>query len=345
MRRAVHRCGWCLMRALVIGGSGFIGLHLVDALVTAGFEVRVTTRKSTPTMFLRKRPVELVPASLEDANALRTAMVGCDVVMLAGAYYPRYSLDQEAALEQGLAGIRNVVSAAHAAGIQRIIYTSTIATLAPARGALADEQDVCAEMPRDSVYCAVKWAMERELESGCAGRIELSTLLVGGCVGPGDLRVGTTGVLVGAIRGVLPFYVGGIVNLVDVRDVARVHVAAIDGPAGRYCVAPHNVRLGELLRQIVQRYGGRVPERVTAADGAARALLSEREAAPNRARVALPRELVDIVARGQAVSSARAQEQLGIAFAPLWPALDATHDYFVRYGYLPRTQHKEGQSI
>ena len=328
------------MRALVIGGTGFIGLNLVDALIAHGDSVRVTRRKRSATILLQGRPVELVDGSLEEPEKLARAMTGCDVAFLTGAYYPRYSIDLEASLAEGVGGVRNACEAARMSGLPRLVYTSTIATLARAPADRpADERDIAAERPAGSVYRAVKWAMQREVELARQRGLDVVTMLPGGCVGPWDVRLGTGSVIVGVIRAALPWWVDGIVNLVDVRDVARAHVAAATrATADRYCLAGHDVRVGWLLRHIASRYGGRVPDLQLSPDEArTRSDADEREAAPHRRRVAVPRELVDMATSGQCVSSARARSQLGVELSSLDGALDRAHDWFVRHGYLPRT--------
>jgi dihydroflavonol-4-reductase len=326
------------MKALVIGATGFLGLNLVDALLAAGAQVRVTRRKQTATILLRGRPVERVDASLQEPEKLRRAMDGCDVVFLTGAYYPRYSLDLPASLAEGLQGMRNACAAALAASVPRFVYTSTVATLARAPGRReASEDDVFHRMPEGSVYRAVKWAMEQEVEDARRAGLSAVTLLPGGCFGPWDVRVGTGSVLVGVVRGALPWWVDGLINLVDVQDVAAAHVAAAAPlPSHRYCLVGHDVRVHWLLRHIVARYGGRLPPvELSAEEARAQALHDERLAAPERRRVAVPRELVDMATTGQAISCARARRDLGLSPAPLDRTLDRAHQWFVRHRYLP----------
>jgi dihydroflavonol-4-reductase len=326
------------MRALVIGATGFIGLNVVDALLSAGASVTVTRRKQSATILLSGRAVERVEASLQRPDQLRRAMVGCDAVFLCGAFYPRYSLDLNGALSEGVSGVRNACDAAVAAGVRRLVYTSTIATLKRApRGRPADESDVATRRPRQSVYRAVKWAMQKEVERARWRGLSVVTLMPGGCLGPWDVRLGTGSVLVGVVRGSLPWWVDGVVNLVDVGDVARAHLAAATTSASDcYCLGGHDVRVGWLLRHVAERYGGRVPETELSADAArARADADESRAAPRRERVAVPREFVDLVTSGQSVSSARAEAELGIATTPLDVALDRAHAWFVRHSYLP----------
>lgn len=333
-----------MTRALVIGASGFIGLHVVDRLLAQGIEVRATVRKSTPTMFLRKRRVELVPGSLEDPEGLRAAMRGCDAVLLTGAHYPRYSLDLQQSIAAGVSGVRNACQAALDAGVSRFVYTASIVTLEPSEDGPSTEDDALRALPTHSVYRAVKWAMEREVELAAQRGLSTVTLLVGGCLGAGDLRVGTTGVLVLAVRGELPFWLDGTVNLVDVEDVARANVAALTAPGARYNIAPHNVRFGALLQELVARYGGRIPPEVSADEAVQLAEAAERQAALRKERVPFPRELVDIITSGHPVSSARAERELGLSFSPLWPALDRAHEFFTRFGYLPRQSQRQRES-
>lgn len=336
------------MHALVIGGTGFLGLNIVDALLEAGAKVTVTRRKRSITALVRKRPIELVDASLEEPDKLRQAMLGCDVVYLAGAYYPRYSIDHSASLEEGVRGVRNACLAARAASVPRLVYTSTIATLASSPDdRIADERDVSPTMPEGSVYRAVKWAMEQEIERAGASGLDVVTLLPGGCIGPGDLRLGTGAILAGVIRGMLPWWVDGRVNIIDVGDVARAHVVAgFKTPERRYALAGHTLRVPELLRLIARRYGGKVPSlELSAEEAQARALDDERRAAPKKDRVPIPREFVDMAVHGQRVSNARAEQDLALSLTPLDTALDRAHAWLSRYGFVPRPKAKEDLDV
>jgi dihydroflavonol-4-reductase len=323
--------------ALVIGGTGFIGLNVVDALLEKGATVRVTRRRRSITAFVRKRPVELVEASLEDPEALRRAMQGCDEVYFTAAHYPRYSIDLQSSLEEGVRGVLNVCQAALDVGVPRLIYTSSIATLEAVPGRPSKESDIPAEMPRGSVYRAVKWAMEREVEKAVERGLNAVTLLPGGCVGPWDVRAGTGGFIVGAVSGKLPWWVDGLAHVTSVCDVAKAHVAAARHAAAgaRYCIVGCTRPMGELLDLIVRRYGGQMPaERLEPEAARVRADQEESRAAPRKERVPFPREMVDIITGGHEVNSQRAKNELGITATPLESTLDSAYDWFVRFGYL-----------
>ncbi len=328
-----------MRRALVIGGTGFIGLNLVDALLDDGVQVRVTRRRRSITAYVRNRPVELVHGDLDDVASLRTAMRGCDTVFMAAGHYPRYSLDLAASLQTGVRRIRNACDAALAEGIPRFVFTSSIAALDTSPGGQPVGPDAIPRtMPEGSVYRAVKWALEREVEAAIARGLPAVTILPGGCIGPWDVRLGTGGILVGVAAGAMPWWVDGFVHLVDVRDVALAHVRAahlvLDG--SRISVAGSGVRVGVLLRHIVARWGGQMPPvELDPAAARARADREEWEAAPRHARVPLPRELVDMATTGGPVSSASAERDLGIWLTPLDESLEAARKWLTRYHYLP----------
>lgn len=336
-----------MTRALVIGGTGFLGLAVVDALLARGIDVSVSRRKRSITLLAKKRPVTFVPAELEDRRSLAEAMRGVDVAYMMAGHYPRYSLDAQGAIDQGVLGIRNVCAAALEAGLPRLVYASSTASLAKAPFLRpADEDDIPAECPRESTYRAVKWHMERELEAHIARGLPAVTTLPGGCFGPGDLRVGTGGILVGTVTGRLPWYVEGVIPFVDVDDVADAHAALAThaAPAARYCLAGHWVRVSTLLKEIAARFGGRAPH-IELGPEAARetADRDERRAAPRRERVPVPRELVDIVLAGQPVSSQRAAADLGFKPRPLEETLDRSHAWFLAHGLLNPQPLKEAR--
>lgn len=328
-------------QALVIGGSGFVGIHVVDALLANGFEVAATRRKSTPTILLRRRPVTLLHASLDDRASLEAAMQGRDVVVITAGHYPRYSTNLEGSVRTGVEEIENALAAAAAARVRRVVYTSSVAVLSKApEGRMACELDVpSGAASSDSVYVSVKRAMERRVDAWRDRGLDVTSIVLGGCMGPWDLRVGTTGVLVAALSQRLPFWVEGWINLVDVGDAALAHVRALGTRTPRYVVGGHNVRMSELLSRVTKRYGvSLLAPRVSVEVARARADHFERIAEPNKERVPMPRELVDVVADGQPVSSDLATAELGIGRAPMDATLDRTHEWLVRHHYVARVE-------
>jgi dihydroflavonol-4-reductase len=327
-----------MRRALVVGATGFVGLHVVDALLEAGVPVRATRRRRSFTVLLRRRPVELVQASAEDVASMRQAMAGCDTVFMVAGAYPRYSVDRQACIAEAVQGAGGVCDAALQAGVRRLVFTSSTGLLDPAPpDRMADERDVGPGMPEDSVYRAMKWAAEREVDAARCRGLDAVTIIPGGCVGPADVRAGTSAFLLAVVQRRLPWWVDGLVHVSDVSDVARAHVRAamLSAPAPRYCLPGHSLPFGDLLRMAARRYGGSVPEApLAAAEARARADREEREAVSRRARVPVPRAMVDLVTTGQPISFALARQDLDHAPTPIEHALDRAHRWFENNGYL-----------
>ncbi|MCB9622879.1 MAG: NAD(P)H-binding protein [Sandaracinus sp.] len=286
-----------MRRALVIGATGFIGLNVVDALQARGVSVRATWRKKSITVFAQKRNPEWCLAELDDTVALEEAMRGCDVVFFAGGHYPRYSLDRRASIERGRADVRAVCTAAMHADVPRVVYTSSIGTLDGSVAGPVNADDRTVDPPRESVYRATKWAMEEEVDFALARGLDVVTVLPGACLGPWDVRLGTTGVLVALLNGALPWWVDGIVNVADVRDVAAVHVAAAEvAPRGaRYAFGGVTTTMRAYFRGFGEAMGVRFPPEEPTVKGGIRA--RTRRKRPQRPAVAgcdARAELVDL---------------------------------------------------
>jgi len=326
------------MRALVIGASGFLGLRVVDALLACQVHVRATRRKSTPTVLFGRRPIDVVWASLEDRASLAAAMRDCDVAVMAAGYYPRYSTDLASALATATQGLRNVCDAAIETKT-RLVYTSSVAALgAPRAEPFADEDDCAPPDPAEGVYPTVKKAMEVELDRARERGLDAVSLLLGGCIGPRDYRLGTNGLLAALLCEMLPFRIDGWINVLSVEDAALAHVAAITGKSPRYCVAGHNVRIEALLDNVAKRYGVRFDApRVSLDEARELANAAERKAEPLRGRVPFPRELVDLVAMGKPISSALAEQELALRWTDLDEAIDAARSWMARFGVMKTT--------
>lgn len=328
-----------MTRALVLGASGFIGLHVVDALRAAGVEVRALRRARSITLLLRRRPVEQVVGETGDTASLVAAMRGCDVVVHCAGHYPRYSTHPDESIGRAVTETRSFLRALELAGRPRAVVTGTIATLGPApEGELASEAMRLDAEPSESPYRATKWAIEEELDHARASGLDIVSMLPGACLGPDDLRIGTSGILLGLLSGALPFWLEGWVNVVDVRDVASAHVAAAlhTRPSSRYALPGRNLRMSALLPWLASRYDATLPAGPVHADVArVVADIDEREAEGRRGRVPFPRELVDLIATGQPVSGALAASELGATARALEHTFDETHACFRRRGLLP----------
>ncbi len=259
------------MQVCVLGATGFIGGQIARAAAAAGLQVRAARRNPGNTGAIANVPVAWVSANLNDADSLVQAMQGCDALFHAAASYPEDHRHIGQAVAGAKAEMNRVLQAARQAGVQRVIYTSTLTTMesknlihqgeGPGEGAMLDE--TCFYQPGSarSAYYEAKFAMEQiALETR---DVEVVILLPTAVFGPGDVKP-TTGVVIReAARGMIPVYFDAVLNAVDGRDVAAAHLAALEkGKAGeRYAIGGHNLTLLELL-STVAKVAGKPPPRI-----------------------------------------------------------------------------------
>jgi dihydroflavonol-4-reductase len=330
------------VKALVLGGTGFVGMNVARCLVQHGHEVAATRRTRANTLFARKMGAKLVCAELDDVDSLEAAMQGQEVVFHCAGYYPRYSLDPNEQVRIARHATANVITAARKAKVQRLVLTSSVATVGPPRNGnyLSDEQDPMSSDARESVYFSVKEAIEQEV---LAVR-DLDTLVTcpAGILGELDVKAGTGFVIVALAHGLLPFYVQGKTNIIDADDMAWGHVAAAErGRAGeRYILGGHNLTIKDMLLAACEELGVRFfswPMPLSIA-GPLATFDEMRCAARSRGeRPFIPREFVDIVKHGQWVDSAKATRELGLLPpTPLHVTLRKACAWYERFRYIPR---------
>jgi dihydroflavonol-4-reductase len=322
------------VKVLILGAAGFLGLHVLDALRAAGVEPLCGRRRRTNILPLKSRRAVMVQADLDDEAGLLDVMQGCDVVVHAAGHYPKHSLHRDEALQTGLTQLHNVLRASRAAGVPRVVYVSSTATVAPAVGRPSDETDVWPVAPGFGVYHDLKWAMEQE----ALADPRVLVACPGACIGPWDLRIGTSALLVGLARGMNPPHPDGNVAIVDAADVgAAVARMALGAEVPRrVLLAGSNHRLHALLTALAARYGAPVPSPPLSADAAcALADAEEARALEQGGRALLAREIVDLVVHGAPISSRLAEEALGVRFSPLADTLDRFDAWARRMRFIP----------
>jgi dihydroflavonol-4-reductase len=253
------------MRALVTGGTGFVGSAVVRELLAAGAEVRALARATSPLDNLAGLPVEVVRAGLDDRASLVQAARGCDVVYHLAALYSTQPEDAGLMFRVNAEGTELLLRAAQEAGVPRFVHTSTIGTIGrPPNGGPADERYPFAGGPSASAYARSKALGEaKALAAAAAG---YGVVVVNPCapVGPRDRAPSSTGLrILAVLQGRVPSFVRGGINFVGVRDVARGHLLAAErGRSGERYVLGHargNLDLVAFVRLVAEVGGVRPP--------------------------------------------------------------------------------------
>ncbi len=253
------------MKALVTGATGFVGAAVARALSAAGWQVRVLARSGSNRSNLQSPAWEVVEGDLADLQSLERALEGCTGLFHAAADYRLGARDPTQLYRTNVEGTRRILSAARTAGISRIVYTSSVATIGiPSDGSPGDERTPVAESHMIGHYKRSKYLAEEVARD--AARTGMSVVIVNPStpVGPGDIKPTPTGQLVlDAASGRMPAYVDTGLNIVHVDDVAAGHLLAFErGRAGqRYILGGEDMTLQTILGQIA-RLVGRAPPRI-----------------------------------------------------------------------------------
>jgi dihydroflavonol-4-reductase len=252
-------------RVFITGASGFVGSAVARELSRAGFALRALVRAGSPRSNLDGLDTEIVEGDMRDERAVFAAAKGARYVFHVAADYRLWVPDPGEIVKANVDGTRMVMEAAKAAGAERIVYTSSVATLKLCEnGVPADESAPLREDEAIGAYKRSKVAAERLVERMIEDGLPTVIVNPSTPVGPRDRRPTPTGrMIVEAASGRVPAFVDTGLNLVHVDDVAAGHLAALrSGRIGeRYILGGENMTLAELLGRIA-RLTGRSPPRL-----------------------------------------------------------------------------------
>lgn len=325
---------------LVTGAAGFVGAAVARAALAEGYAVRALVRASSPRRNLMGLDAEVVAGDMRDAAAVGRALAGVRFLLHVAADYRLWAPDPGEIMRNNLEGTATVLRAALAAGVERVVVTSSVATLRVGPSTVAaTEGEPLADHEAIGVYKRSKVIAERLVERMVA-EDGLPAVIVNPStpVGARDVRPTPTGrIIVEAARGRMPAFVETGLNVVDVEDVARGHVLALTrGRVGeRYILGGQNVMLRELLGEIAQLVG-RKPPRIRLPAGPLVPLAHAAEAVA-RLRGCEPFLTVDglkMSCNRMFFSSDKAERELGYRPGPYVAGVRAAVAWFGREGYL-----------
>jgi dihydroflavonol-4-reductase len=251
-------------KTLITGATGLVGSAVARKLLAAAFPVRALVRPASPRFLLDGLDLEFAAGDIRDAESVRRAMQGIRYVFHVAADYRLWARDPRELYAANVDGTRVVMQAAINAGVERVVYTSSVATLALRDdGSPADETVPLAVEEGIGAYKRSKIAAERLVEAMVA-HDSLPAVIVNPStpIGPRDVKPTPTGrIIVEAARGRVPAFLDTGLNLVHVDDVAEGQLAALArGVIGeRYILGGENVLLADLLAEISRMVGRRPP--------------------------------------------------------------------------------------
>jgi dihydroflavonol-4-reductase len=326
-------------KAVVTGGTGFVGRAVVEELLAAGREVRVLVRDPNHPA-LQGLEVEVAPGDLKDPASLRRALTGCASLFHVAADYRLWVPDPAEMYAVNVEGTRSLLQAAAAAGVERVVYTSTVGALGnPGDGTPGTEETPVSLADMVGHYKRSKFLAEQAALDFARQGLPVVVVNPSTPVGPWDSRPTPTGqMIVDFLKKRMPAYLETGLNLIHVRDVARGHLLAEEkGLAGeKYILGHENLSLSQIFRLLADISGLPAPRiKLPYWPVLGMAYLNEFWAVyvsgtPPR----MPVTAIRMARKYMYFDNAKAVKCLGLTLTPVRRALEEAVAWFRRHGYV-----------
>jgi len=326
------------MTTLVTGAAGFLGSHVTRQLVARGESVRVLIRPSSNNRAISDLPLEYVTGDLRDAASLERAMNGVKRVFHVAADYRLWAKNPQDIYDSNVGGTKNLLAAAKKAGIEQLIYTSTVATIAVDRPELPNESTDAKLEEMIGHYKRSKWMAEKEVLQAAKEGLPAIVAMPTTPVGPWDWKPTPTGkIILDFLNGKMPGYVETGLNFVGVEECAAGHLLVSDrGKIGeRYLLGAENLTLKELLDTLARITGLRAPA-MKIPHGVALGVAYVESAFSRLVgkEPQIPVEGVKIARHKMFVDASRAVKELGFQPGPVAAALERAARWYQANGYV-----------
>src|SRR6185312_15367051 len=239
------------MRVFLTGATGFVGSHVARAYAAAGADLRLLTRSTSSQKAIEGLNAEVVVGDLREPENLRTALRGCDALVHVAADYRLWVRDPKAMYAANVDGTRELLRIAREEGVAKAVYTSSVATMGfKADGTIVDEATPVSIADMIGHYKRSKFIAEQEAIAAARAGQHVMVLNPTTPIGPGDAKPTPTGrIIVDFLNKKFPAYVDTGLNLIDVAEVARMHVVALERgtPGERYILGGENLTLKQIL--------------------------------------------------------------------------------------------------
>ena len=331
------------MRLFLTGATGFVGAHVAQMAAAQGAELRLLTRTTSKTGNLPSG-ADVVVGDLREPEKFASALAGCDALIHVAADYRLWVPDPAEMYKANVEGTRTLLRLAREAGVPRVVYTSSVATMGFKKdGTVVDEETAVSEADMIGHYKRSKWMAEQvAIEAARAGQ-QVIILNPTTPIGSLDTKPTPTGrIVVDFLNGNFPAYVDTGLNLVDVDEIARMHLVALERgrPGERYILGGENLTLKQILDRLAAISGLKSPT-MKVPHAAAMAFAFFDETLTGKMMGKEPRATVEAVRMGRKMmfaSSAKAERELGLKVMSVEGALRAACAWFYTNGYVNKAR-------
>ncbi len=332
------------MSTLVTGAAGFLGSHVTRQLVARGDDVRVLLRASSTNRAIADLPLEYVTGDLRDPASLDRAMKGVKRVFHVAADYRLWAKRKQDIYDSNVGGTKNLLYAAKRAGVEQLIYTSTVATIAVDRPQHPNEFTDSKLEEMVGHYKRSKWMAEKEALGAAKSGLPVIVAMPTTPVGPWDWKPTPTGkIILDFLNGKMPGYVKTGLNFVGVEECAAGHLLIAEkGKVGeRYLLGGENLTLKQMLDTLAKITGLRAPI-LKIPHGLALGVAYANTALSRLVgrEPGIPVEGVKIARHMMFVDCARAKGELGFQAGPVAAALERAVRWYEANGYIAKSRAK-----
>jgi dihydroflavonol-4-reductase len=329
------------VRIFITGATGFVGGHVARRYAAEGAKLRLLTRQTSRLDSLTGIDADMVTGDLREPEKLRSAITGCDALVHVAADYRLWVRDPEQMYATNVGGTRELLKLSREVGVPRVVYTSSVATMGfKADGTIVNEETPVVLADMIGHYKWSKFLGEQEAIQAARAGQHVMVLNPTTPIGSADAKPTPTGrIIVDFLNKQFPAYVDTGLNLVDVDEVARMHVVALDRgtPGERYILGGENLTLKQILDRMSAITGLPSPTmKVPHAVAMAFAFFDENITGKLRGKE--PRATVEAVRMGKKMmfaSSAKAERELGFQILPVYNAMRSAIEWFVAHEYAP----------
>ncbi len=327
------------MATVVTGATGFIGSRITKKLVERGDRVKVLVRKTSDTRNIDSLDVEKVYGDVTDRASLKTAFTGCDKLFHAAGFVSFKKSDHRKMLEINVRGSSNVLSAAAAAGVTKVVFTSSVAAIGVEHDGSPITESTKYDLYSEGIgYMNCKYLAEKEASNHAEKGLPVVIANPSVVLGSGDIYLSSSGSVLWFCRKRFPGYMDGTFNVVDVDDVAQGHLLAEKNgkPGERYILANENVDVRGYFSLLEEITGISAPRiKIPYAFAYFTAFLLERVfrlSFPNYST--LDTDSIKLSRFNWHADNSKAVRELGFTARPVEQTIRETVDWFRNNGYL-----------